>query len=125
MTGAVEAWLGGQDAAVREAIEALRDAVRASGRVLEESIKWNAPSFAHEGADRVTLGVERKGGVRMVLHRGAKAADAAAFRFDDTARLAKWPAPDRGVVVFRDAAAVRAKAADVADLVRRWVDATR
>lgn len=60
----------------------------------------------------------------MVLHRGAKVKDATGFGVADPAELAKWPAPDRGVVVFADAAAVGAKAESFSDLCARWLEAT-
>jgi hypothetical protein len=91
---------------------------------LSERIKWNAPSFALGDDDRITLGLERKGGVRVVLHRGAKVQDTAGFVFEDPAKLAKWPAPDRGVIVFAEAAAVEAQAEAFSDLCTRWLEAT-
>jgi hypothetical protein len=60
----------------------------------------------------------------VVLHRGAKVKDANGFAVADPAKLAKWPAPDRGVMVFPDAAAVEATAEPFADLCRRWLEAT-
>ncbi len=106
-------------------IDALRAIVTRAHPGLVETIKWNAPSFADGDQDRVTLGIERKGGVRLVLHRGAASKGADGFTFDDPAGLARWPTRDRGVVTFADAAAVAGKATDLERLVRRWVEATR
>ena len=122
-SASVEAWLEAQNQPTREMIEALRAAVRAAAPDLAEDIKWNAPSFADGDQDRVTLGVERRGGVRLVLHRGARSPQGS-FQFDDPARLARWPATDRGVVVFRDPQDIEAKRAALEDLVRRWIAAT-
>lgn len=105
-------------------VDALRCLIAAVGPSLTERIKWNAPSFALGDDDRITLGIERKGGVRVVLHRGAKVKDATGLAVADPARLARWPAPDRGVVVFADAAAVAAKADAFSDLCARWLEAT-
>lgn len=123
MDAGVERWLDAQPPEVRAGIAGLRAAVQAADQGLTETIKWNAPSFAHNGADRVTLGVDPKGGFRMVLHRGAKVS-ADSFRFDDPGGLARWPATDRGVVQYRDAHDVAAKSAATTDLVRRWILAT-
>ena len=71
MTDAVESWLAKQAPEARAGIEALRAVVQRAAPGLEETIKWNAPSYADAGADRVTLGLDRKGGFRVVLHRGA------------------------------------------------------
>lgn len=119
----VEAWLAAQTAEVREGIERLRSIVLAVKAPWAETIKWNAPSFAIGGEDRVTLGVERRGGWRIVLHRGA-AVRGDGFVFSDPEGLATWPTPDRGVVVVRDLAALSAMTTTLTDLVRRWVAAT-
>lgn len=120
----IEAFRAGLAPDMLATVDALRAVVIAAAPALNERIKWNAPSFAVGDEDRVTLGIERKGGVRVVLHRGAKAKDAAGFVFDDPAGLAKWPAVDRGVMVFADAAAVAAKREALAEIVARWVVVT-
>lgn len=108
-----------------EVVDRLREIIASCEPSLEESIKWNAPSFAIAGHHRITLGLERKGGVRVVLHRGAVAVDNADFRFDDDDGLAKWPARDRGVVVFHDLQSVEARQGAFADLCQRWLAKTR
>lgn len=120
----VEDYRAGLDASVRDALDALRRIVAEAAPDLTEEIKWNAPSFAHRGRDRVTLGVEARGGYRIVLHRGAKTQDAATLRFDDPDRLAAWPAPDRGVVRLRDAAEIESRAPFLIALIARWIAAT-
>ncbi len=120
----VESWLATIDPAGRPALDRLRAIVRdAAGEGITETIKWNSPNFVHRGEDRVTLNLGPKGSLRLILHRGAKVKDAAGFSFADPRRLARWPTPDRGVVSFRDAAEMDAKADALADTVRRWVAA--
>jgi len=114
----------GLDAPVREALDALRRIVSDAAPDMTEEIKWNAPSFAHRGRDRITLGVEPRGGYRIVLHRGARVQDTTTFRFNDSGRVAAWPAADRGVVRLRDAADIEARAPALSDLVARWIAAT-
>lgn len=124
----IDAFRQSLDAETLAIVDALRGVITAGSSGLTERLKWNAPSFAVAPAgdddDRITLGLERKGGVRVVFHRGAKLKDATGFVFEDSAKLAKWPAPDRGVVVFADAAAVAAKREAFSDLCARWMDAT-
>ncbi|RYF91272.1 MAG: DUF1801 domain-containing protein [Caulobacteraceae bacterium] len=120
----MDSFRAGLDPADLATVDALRTLITAAGPHLTERLKWNAPSFAVGDDDRITLGLERKGGVRVVLHRGAKVKDAAGFAFDDPTSLAKWPAADRGVVVFADAAAVEASADRLSDLCTRWLEAT-
>lgn len=82
------------------------------------------PSFAVGDDDRLTLGIERKGGIRLVLHRGARPKDAAGFAFNDSAELAKWPSADRGIATFKDIAAIDAQREALIDLCRRWIAAS-
>jgi len=118
----VSAWLASQTEQDRAGIEGLREIVRSVDVPWIETIKWNAPSFALDGEDRVTLGVERRGGWRVVLHRGA-AAKADGFAFEDASGLARWPSPDRGVITIRDRSDLDAKATALAELIGRWVRA--
>lgn len=108
---------------VRAALDALREIVRDAAPALVEEIKWNAPSFRLGDTHVVTLGQERKGGVRLVLHRGSAKREPDGFAFADPHALAAWPTADRGVVTFADAEAVRARAIELRDLVARWVAA--
>ncbi|MCR5870786.1 DUF1801 domain-containing protein [Sphingomonas sp. J344] len=106
-------------------VDALRAIVIDAAPELVEEIKWNAPSF-RDGADhKVTLGIERKGGVRIVLHRGVASRDVAGFSFADPDGLASWPAADRGVVTLRDPPTIETKRAALGALIARWVAATR
>jgi hypothetical protein len=123
-TQTVEDYRAALDVPVREALDALRRIVAEAAPGLTEEIKWNAPSFAHRGRDRVTLGIEPRGGFRIVLHRGAKSEDASGFRFDDPDKVAAWPAPDRGVVRLRDPAEIEARADMLKMLIARWITAT-
>ncbi|MBP7335526.1 DUF1801 domain-containing protein [Niveispirillum sp.] len=119
----VEAFLDDLSPQARQVAHGLRALIRAVHPGLTEQVKWNAPSFALDGQDLLTLGVQRDGTIRLVLHRGAKVKDNDGFHVDDPLKLAQWPAPDRGVVIVRDAAALAAMEVGLTDLVRRWVGA--
>lgn len=125
MGNAVDSWLGDLSPQARQAVDRLREIVRAADPGLEENIKWNAPSFSDRGLDRVTLGLERRGGYRLVLHRGAAPADTAGFVFDDPAGVARWLSPDRGVATFGSLDHIEGAADALKDLVARWIVATR
>ena len=120
----VAAFRDGLGPVQRATVDALRRLISASAEGLEEGFKWNAPSFVHQGEHRITLGLDRSGAVRVVLHRDAKPKDVAGFRFDDPDGLAHWPAADRGVLRFTGSAEVEAKAAALRALFARWIAAT-
>ncbi len=72
----------------------------------------------------VTFTLSRPDRVLLVLHRGARRrSDADTFSFDDPAGLLAWPSPDRGVLTFREEAAMDAATPAVLDLVARRVRA--
>lgn len=116
----VDAFLADLSPDARCVAEGLRTLIRAAHPGLTEQVKWNAPSFALDGRDLLTLGVQRDGTIRLVLHRGAKVVGNDGFRFDDPLKLAQWPAPDRGVIVVKDGVALAAMEVGLTDLVRRW-----
>jgi hypothetical protein len=121
---AVEAWLDAADPAMRAMIAPLRALALAAAPGVTEHIKWNGPSFCHGGDDRITLGKDPKGGVRAIVHRGAKVKDASGFHFADPDALAQWPAVDRAVLSFKTEAEIAAKSAAIGAFFTRWLEAT-
>lgn len=105
-------------------VRALRDALLGAMPALTERIKWNAPSLGPAGTDRITFRLQPGDRVELVLHRGAAARAADGFAFDDPDGLITWAAPDRGVIVVRDAADLQARSASIVETCRRWVAAT-
>jgi hypothetical protein len=124
MSSDVDRFLADLEHPLKAGVEQLRAAILASDDAITEHVKWNAPSFCHDGVDRVTFRLQPGNRLQLVLHRGAKVRDdAAAFRFDDDSGLLDWVAPDRAVVTFRDLDDVATRRSAVADLIRRWVAA--
>lgn len=106
-------------------VERLRALILAAHPDLTEQIKWNAPSFAIDGDDRVTLRLAPGDLVQIILHRGAKVRETSGFAFADESGLVRWLAADRGVVAVEEADDLEAKAPAIQKLVRIWVEATR
>jgi hypothetical protein len=120
----VDAYIAGLDAGTAAMVTQLRQLALAAAPGTNERIKWKAPSFGPGDDDRITLGLDPKGGVRVILHRGATAKADPAFRFDDPAGLIRWAAPDRGVLSFRSAADIDQNRSQTADIFTRWLAAT-
>lgn len=104
-------------------IETLRRLILDAVPGLSERIKWNAPSFGKTD-DRITMRLHPGDRLQLILHRGAKAGADDLFRFEDPDRIIAWAAPDRGVVTFKDADDLAAKAAVLPEILRRWVACT-
>ena len=105
-------------------IDTLRAAVLAADPGISETVKWNSPNFVFNGEDRVTLRTNPKGGVQVILHRGAKVReDAASFTFDDPTGLLTWPGPDRAILSVADDNSALAVAPELTKLVARWIAA--
>ena len=67
---AVQAWLDRQDPELRQQINAVRKIILASSPLLQERIKWNAPSY-YAGEDIVTFGPYRNNRLLLVFHHPA------------------------------------------------------
>ena len=117
----VDRFLDGLPPEQAEPLARLRDGIRAAapdGTV--ENIKWNGPNYALDGTDRVTIGIDPRGKVRIVMHRGVQVVDADGFSFDDDTGLVRWAAADRGVITLPlDDVDVQREA--IVALIERWL----
>jgi hypothetical protein len=120
----VEEYLASLTSEQREVVDVLRAMALNAGAGVTEHIKWNAPSFCVNGDDRITLGSDTKGQIRVILHRGVKPKDSVGFHFNAPADLVKWAAADRGVITLRSTAHLRERELEVGDIFRRWVEVT-
>lgn len=100
----------------------LRAAILDADPRIQENVKWNSPNFTVEDADRVTLRLNPKGGVQVILHRGAKKDDSS-FTIDDPTGLLEWRGHDRAILSVADEAEAERLAPLVTQLVARWIAA--
>jgi Domain of unknown function (DU1801) len=122
----VDKFLAGLVHGRKDEIESLHDAILSCATAITEQVKWNAPSFCHEGDDRVTFRLQPGDRVELIFHRGAKKrSDSAAFAFTDPTGLMKWLGPDRAVVVLADRGDTDTNAAAIVALIETWMAATR
>jgi len=103
-------------------VEVLRQAILAADTRIEQNVKWNSPNFAVEGVDRVTLRLNPKGGVQVILHRGAKKNDSP-FEIDDPTGALEWRGHDRAILSVADEPEARRLAPALTELVGRWLAA--
>lgn len=110
---------------LKEEIIALRELILNADATLSEHIKWKAPSFCHEGEDRITFHLHAKDHFKLIFHRGAKVKkDEVQGRLvEDSGALLEWAAPDRAVLKIGEMADVRDKSEAITALVKAWIQA--
>jgi hypothetical protein len=114
------------DHPLKPEIEEVRKIIRQADGSLTEHIKWNAPSFCHNGDDRITFNLQGKGFFRLIFHCGAKVkANKPQTRlFADTTGLLDWQDTDRAVAKFTDMQDVEAKKEALMKTIQTWVKLT-
>ncbi len=104
-------------------IRRIRTRLLAGDAELGERIKWNAPSFGHDGEDRVTFRLQPGDRFEIVFHRGVRKRDDP-FSFDDPDHLITWATNDRGTTVV-PAVMSDDNEARLLELAHQWLQATR
>lgn len=117
----VDRYLDGLPAALAGTLARLRAGIRGVAPAdTVENVKWNGPNYTLGGVDRLTVGTDPRGKVRIVMHRGVKIVDAEGFSFDDDTGLVRWAAADRGVITL-DPAGIDAHRDEIVALIERWL----
>ena len=118
----VEEFLASLDHPFKPEILALRQVILGADPGIAEAIKWNAPSF-RTSEHFATFQLRAKGGVRIILHLGAKPRDGAAagIAIADPEALLEWLAKDRASALFRDLNDVEAKRPAFENIIRQWI----
>lgn len=108
-------------------VEALLQAIYEAGPDLTRSIKWNAPNFADNGKDRMTLMLHKKDRVGLMLHTGAKPKEdkKAPHMYQDDTGLLDWNSNIRATITFHDLVDFSAKRDRFKEAVKRWIEETK
>lgn len=120
----VDEFLNDLDDAKRSQVIKLRDYIKNTAPSLDEHIKWNAPSYALDGEDRITFNVANKQNlVKLVLHMGAtrKEDKKAKPVLRDDSGLVEWVSDIRGYITFNDLQMVIDSEHDVKNLITKWL----
>lgn len=116
---AVDAFLAALAHPRKDDIERLRALMREVDPAVAEGIKWNAPSWRTDDYFATTH-LRARGGLALVLHRGAKARalPAGGLAIDDPLELLSWRDADRALVDLPDVERLRPA---LLPLLRQWV----
>lgn len=104
--------------------EALRAILRGlKTPVLDESVKWNAPSYAAGGTHCLTFNFGDRKSIRLIFHcdTARKETKGAPPAFADETGLLAWQSDIRAIAAFRTMEEVAAAKEVLPGLVRRWV----
>ena len=107
----VDAWFEAKQHPLEDAMQAVRDVILSDDRV-EESIKWQTPTFAYQG-NIVSFNPAKKL-VSLLFHRGAEIPGDHP-RLDGDGKLAR-------TMRFADLADVEAHGDELAAAIRTWCD---
>jgi len=105
-------------------VEALRDLILKTEPRLEERIKWNAPSYALDGEDRITFNLMNKQGVvKLVLHMGTsrKEDKKGTPVMKDESGLVEWSSDIRGMLSFENVEDINSKRELLKTILKNWL----
>lgn len=113
------------DHPMKGALSELCEVVRGIDPRIQESIKWNAPSF-YISEHFATTGLSPGATLRLVLHTGAKKRkNANHIEIEDREGILTWKDSDRAIITFTSLDDVRQRAESIRLIVRQWIAATQ
>ena len=121
----VDAFMASLEHPLAPQVEKVRSAILGVDSRVNESIKWNAPSFFIED-HFATFNLHYPDRIQIVLHAGAKVnPDAKQLEISDPAGLLKWAAVDRANVSFTGDADVEDRLTPFLDVLGQWIALTQ
>lgn len=117
----VDAYMSQLEHPMAAQVERLRRAILDSDPRIQESIKWNAPSFYIDD-HFATFNLHYPDRIQIVLHAGAKVnPDAPRLEITDPDALLKWAALDRASITFASESQVDERLAGFLDILAQWI----
>ena len=109
----VDAWLAQYDNPMKPVVEAVRAVILSADPRIEETVKWQAPTFAYKG-NLASFFPKSKGHASLMFHTGASIPG-------DYPSL-EGEAKEGRTMRFADLNAVTAKADELSRIVVAWCD---
>jgi hypothetical protein len=119
----VDAFLSALNHPQEGLIQELRATIRSVGPELTEGIKWNAPSYALEGKDIITLNFHYVDYVTIVFHTGPEGKDThtkTPLFVDDTALL-DWAADKRALLKIPSTDFLHESREEIEKVIALWI----
>ncbi len=125
MTDTIDAYLTDVPEPARAALAELCRIIESSDERVRAGIKWNAPSFAIDD-HFATTGLLKGGGIRLVLHTGAKRRrPKRVLVIDDPEKLLDWKDTDRALIALADVDDVRRNEMALRVILEEWIAQTQ
>ena len=118
----VAAYMEALEHPLKAEIETLRAIILGTDDRIQESVKWNAPSFYidHHFA---TFRLHPGGRLQVILHTDAKGKDAPGeIKVEDPDGLLRKAAPDRYIAAFDSMEDVHSKRAAFSSILKQWIE---
>jgi Domain of unknown function (DU1801) len=121
-TIAVNEFMFALDHPFKSEIETIRRIVLGAHPTIADGIKWNVPSF-RTTEYFATTHLRAKDGIGIIFHLGAKPRDipGRGIPIEDPAKLLKWLAKDRAMIVLASMKDIATKKAALEHVVREWI----
>ena len=113
MPNEVDAWMAKYENPMKTVVEAVRQVMLKADKRIEETIKWQSPTFVYKG-NLASFNPKAKAFASLLFHTGAKIAG-------------DFPSLEGGEAVarymrFASPAEVKAKTAELKRIVKAWCD---
>lgn len=122
--GNIDAFLSALNHPQEGLIQELRTMIRGVGSELTEGIKWNAPSYALEGRDIITLNFHYKDYVTIVFHTGPGGKDThtKTTLFVDDTGLLDWAADKRALLKIPSMDFLHESKEEIEKVIAHWIE---
>ena len=120
----VEEFLSDLNVDKRLQVDTLRDLILYVEPLLNEHIKWNAPSYVLDGEDRITFNLMNKqGGVKLILHMGATRKENKKGEpiMQDESGLIEWSSDIRGMITFNSINDITSSIDALKIIIKKWL----
>ena len=127
LNGEVTAFLDELNHPFRSEIEQLRRLIMSTTPGLTERIKWNGPNYSFGDEDRITMRIHPPSEqAQLIFHRGAiKQAQPKERLIQTSSSLLQWKENDRAIATFKDADHIKRNEAELAHIVKLWMEAAK
>jgi hypothetical protein len=112
---------------LRTEIQKLREVILKANPGLSEDIKWNAPNYSLDGADRITMKIlPPKNNFLLILHGGVrKKEDAKNMDVKADGLELEWRGNDRAILTIRSLNEITSNETAITKLINQWLKASR